>query len=109
MVSDGFREREKALENKFGLDEEMRFKVHSRAAKLFGLWAAGQLGMAKKDAEAYAEKTLENDVENPSIVITKVQKDFQARGIEMTERLLHNQFNAKLQQSTRDILSDKLR
>ncbi|MCC7036572.1 MAG: DUF1476 family protein, partial [Alphaproteobacteria bacterium] len=33
-------DREKVVENKFTMDEELRFKVQMRATKLFGIWAA---------------------------------------------------------------------
>lgn len=107
MGSDIFDEREKAFENKFKHDEELRFKAHTRAAKLFGLWVADKLGMAGRDSEAYAERTLEFDVQDANVgdIVRRVQRDMTSKGIEMNERLLHNQFNAKLEQARRQLFS----
>ena len=49
----GMSDREKAFENKFAHDQELRFKAEARRNKLIGLWAAGLLG--KADADAYAK------------------------------------------------------
>lgn len=99
MVADVFSEREKAFENKFGHDAELNFKAHAQAARLFGLWAAEHLGLTGRAAEAYAEKTMELDVQDPDVgeIVSRVQKDLQAKNIEMSERSLFNQFSAKLE------------
>jgi hypothetical protein len=109
MVSDTFSEREKAFENKFKMDEEVRFKIHSKAVRLFGLWAAGQLGIAHREAESYANKIVEANVHSPEIngLIAKVHSDLKGRGVEISDRVLHNQFNAKLEQARRMIFSQE--
>ena len=40
-----FDERKQAFETKFRVDEELRFKTHAKAMRLFGLWTAKQLGL----------------------------------------------------------------
>lgn len=107
MALDAFENRKKAIEDRFALDEKERLEIHARAVKLFGMWAGGQLGMARRDAETYAEKMLEGNMQNPGDIVTKVQADFKARGVDMGERLLYNQFNAKLDQSRRAALAEK--
>jgi hypothetical protein len=47
-----FNDRKDAFEKKFAHDEELRFKAMARRNKLFGLWAAGQLGHSGPEAEA---------------------------------------------------------
>ncbi|NBO19216.1 MAG: DUF1476 family protein, partial [Proteobacteria bacterium] len=47
-----FDDRDKAFENKFAHDEELKFKIHARAVKLLGLWAAGLLGKNTQESEA---------------------------------------------------------
>jgi len=49
-----FEDRERAFEEKFARDEEMRFRAEVRRNKLMGLWAAELLGRRGEDAEAYA-------------------------------------------------------
>ena len=57
----GMSDREKAFENKFAHDQELRFKAEARRNKLIGLWAAGLLG--KADADAYAKEVILADFE----------------------------------------------
>ena len=46
-----FNDRKDAFESKFARDEELRFKAMARRNKLFGLWAANQLGQSGSEAE----------------------------------------------------------
>jgi len=41
-----FEDREKAYEDKFAHDEELRFKANVKAAKLLGEWAATEIGLS---------------------------------------------------------------
>jgi hypothetical protein len=78
-------DREKAFENKFAHDEEMKFKAVARRNKLLGLWAAGQLG--KGDADAYAREVVAADFleAGDDDVIRKVKGDFDAANVAITE------------------------
>jgi len=69
-------------ENKFAHDEELRFKPTARRNKLFGLWAAEQLGKSGADAEAYAKTVVLADFEEAgdADVIRKVRQDLEAGG-----------------------------
>lgn len=60
-------DRKNAFENKFKHDEELRFKVNSKAVSLFGLWAAQQLGITGAAAEAYADEVVDSDFDEPGI------------------------------------------
>mgnify|MGYP000987922372 CR=1 FL=1 len=57
-----FDDREKAFENKFIHDEELKFKVEARRSKLVGLWAAGILGRTGDKAVAYAREVVAADI-----------------------------------------------
>ena len=46
-----FNDRKDAFESKFAHDEELRFKAMARRNKLFGLWAASQLGQSGPEAQ----------------------------------------------------------
>jgi hypothetical protein len=99
MTSSAFEDREKAAENRHAREEDARFRVNARAVKLFGLWAAAQLGHA--EAEAYAAAVVESDFEEGGHhdVIRKVKKDFDARGVAVTEHHLENQFQLHVQEA----------
>lgn len=78
-----FDDREKAFENKFKYDEEMKFKATARRNKLLGLWAAEKLGKAGADADVYAKEVVAADFERPGDedVIEKILGDFGAANV----------------------------
>lgn len=85
-----FDDRKNAYENKFAHDEEFRFKVESRTAKLFGLWAAEQLGHAGDDASAYAATVVASNLEEAGFndVKRKVRADFDAKGVSVSDHMI---------------------
>jgi hypothetical protein len=84
----GMSDREKAFENKFAHDQELRFKAEARRNKLVGLWAAGLLG--KADPDAYAKEVIAADFEEAGDedVIRKVMGDLTAGGVSITDEEL---------------------
>ncbi|MDE1151745.1 MAG: DUF1476 domain-containing protein [Micavibrio sp.] len=93
-MSDSFKDREQAFENKFKHDEELRFKVQSKAVKLFGEWAALQQGLKDAAANDYASAVLDADFEEAGVqdVLRKVHADLSAAGKEFTQHQLENEF-----------------
>ena len=104
-----FDEREKAFERKFAHDEELRFKSTVRRNKLTGLWAAEKLGLSGEDAEAYAKSIVKADFQEAgdSDVLRKLQADFAAKGIQMSEEDLHRVLTDKLAEAVRQIEADR--
>jgi hypothetical protein len=88
-----FQDREKGFEAEFKRNQELQFRVNARRNRLFGLWAAGRLGLDGDAAEAYARTVVEADFEKPgdSDVIDKVRRDLAAKGIEMSEAQLRTE------------------
>jgi hypothetical protein len=84
----GISDREKAFENKFAHDQELRFKAEARRNKLLGLWAAGLL--AKADPDAYAKEVVASDFEEAGDedVVRKVMGDLTAGGVSITDEEL---------------------
>lgn len=76
-------EREQAFENKYKHDQETQFKVHTRAVRGLGFWAADKLGMTGDDAASYAETVVDSDFSEPGLedVYRKLQADFDNCGI----------------------------
>lgn len=91
-----FDDREKAFENKFAHDEEMKFKAEARRNKLVGLWAAGLLGKTGEAANAYALEVVKADFEEigHEDVVRKVTADLEGKASEdevrakMAEKLI---------------------
>jgi hypothetical protein len=95
-----FDEREKAMEAKFAHDEELRFKAMARANRLFGNWAAAQLGLIGEEATSYANQLVTANLENQRVddTLRKVSSDLAAKGIST------NQVSEKMQESIRAAL-----
>jgi hypothetical protein len=77
-----FQKREDAFEAMFAHDQDLRFKATARRNKLLGLWAAGQLGKAGPEADAYAKEVVLADFEEvgDDDVFRKVKADLAAGG-----------------------------
>ena len=109
-MTPGFDDREKAFENKFKHDQDLQFKVQSKAVKLFGIWVAGKLGITEPaKVEAYAQDVLDSDFDEPGIkdVLRKVKQDLDAHGIEMTDHHLENEYNVHLTTAKKAVMSGK--
>lgn len=76
----GMSDREKAFENQFAHDQDLKFRAEARRNKLLGLWAAELLG--KADADAYAAEVVAADFEEAGDgdVYRKLRHDFDAAG-----------------------------
>lgn len=90
----GMSDREKAFENKFAHDQELRFKAEARRNKLLGLWAGGLLG--KADLDAYAKEVVASDFEEAGDedVFRKVSGDLKSGGVVVSDE----EVRAKMQE-----------
>lgn len=103
-----FDDREKNFEQKYKHDKELDFKVNARRNKLLGLWAAGELGLAGADADAYAKAVVMSDFEKPGEedVVEKVVADFKAKGIEMTAHRVRKHMADLLPEARKQVMSE---
>ena len=99
-----FNDRKDAFESKFAHDEELRFKAMARRNKLFGLWAAGQLGQTGAEADAYAKSVVVADFEEAGDdVLRKVRKDLEAGGKSVSDVDLRRTMDQLLAQAVQEI------
>jgi len=77
-----FDDRERAFENKYAHDEEMRFRAEARRDRLLGLWAAGLMGLEGEEAAEYARSIVVEDLKEAGDddVFRKVKADLEAKG-----------------------------
>lgn len=103
-----FDDREKAFEAQYEHDEQLKFKVNARRNKLLGLWAAGLLGKAGADAEAYAKEVVMADFEKPgdSDVMHKLMKDLAAAGKPMEDHTIRKQSERLAEEARKQIMSE---
>jgi hypothetical protein len=79
-----FDKREEGFEKQFAHDEELKFKATARRDRLFGLWAAQQLGLAGTAADDYAKSVVIADIETHD-PFGKVRKDFDQKGVQHSD------------------------
>lgn len=102
----GMNEREKALENKFAHDEELKFKAHARRNKLVGLWAAHL--MARTDGAAYARQIVAADALDvtDANLVQKLLRDFADAKIRMTEAQIKTKLNELQAEALRQVYEE---
>jgi hypothetical protein len=100
-----FDKREEGFEKKFAMDEETRFKANARRNKLFGTWAAQQLGLSGADADAYAKEVVMADFEEAGDddVFRKVRKDFDAKGVKQSDQDIRRTMTELMEQAVAQI------
>ncbi len=92
--------RGKTFENKFAHDEKLDFAVEARLSKLYGLWAAEQLGIGGADANTYAGDVVTANLEEPGFddILRKVRADFDEKGLDISDHIM----NAELEKCLRE-------
>lgn len=85
-----FDDRKSAFENKYAHDQEFLFKLEARTCKLFGLWAAEQMGLSGDDATTYAGDVIGANLEEVGFddVKRKVRADFTAKNIDVSDHVM---------------------
>ena len=104
-MAGGFEKREKGFEAKWAHDEELRFKVYARRNKLLGLWAAREMGVSGAAADAYAKEVIAADFDRPGEedVFEKLRKDFDQKGIAVSDHMIRRQMAELLDTAKREI------
>ena len=101
-----FTDREKAFEAEFKRNQELRFRVTARRNRLFGLWAAGRMGLPDgQAAEDYAKLVVAADLQAPGDgdVIEKVRADLAEKGVALTEAELRAELTRVAAEARRQI------
>jgi hypothetical protein len=83
-----FDERERAFENLFAHEEEMRFRALSRRNDFFARWAAEQLDLRRSERQAYIRSFVDAVVrpQSDEALIGRVRADFIAEGVDASDQ-----------------------
>jgi hypothetical protein len=100
-----FDKREEGFEKQFAHDEELRFKATARRNKMLGKWAAERQGLSADAADAYAKDVVIADFEEAGEddVFRKIRKDFDAKGVTVSDEEIRKQMYELLAQAVADI------
>jgi hypothetical protein len=103
-----FNDREKAFEDRFAHDEELKFKASARRNKLLGLWAAKLLGLSGEAANAYAMDVIRADVieAGEEDVYRKVKGDLDAKNLDVSEHRVRKEMADLMEEAKRQIWTE---
>jgi hypothetical protein len=103
-----FRDRERAEEAKYAMDQDTAFRVAARRNRLLGHWAAEQMGLTLEETEAYAKAVIQADFEEAGDedVIRKVLGDLVAAGCDVDEATVRAALADKSVEAKRQLMSE---
>jgi len=103
-----FKDRERAEEAKFAMDENTAFRIAARRNRLLGQWAAEKLGLTAEETDAYAKEVIQADFEEAGDgdVIRKVLGDLTAAGIDIDEAGVRAALEEKAVEARRQLMSE---
>ncbi len=100
-----FDNRKKAFEDKFAHDADLKFKAESRRNKMLATWAAKKLGIDGAALEDYIKAVRKSDLAEAGDddVFRKVQADFKAKSITVTDAELRTVMQDYLAEAVKQI------
>ena len=103
-----FKDRERAEEAKYAMDEETAFRVAARRNRLLGQWAAEQMGLTPEETDAYAKAVVQADFEEAGDedVIRKLLGDLTGAGCEVDEATVRAALEEKSVEARRQLMSE---
>ena len=99
-----FDDREKAFEKKFQIDEELQFKIASRANKYLGEWASSVLGKNENDTKSYIQEIIKADMEEAGKedVFRKISKNFNEASLSIEESEIRQEMDKAFSRAKND-------
>ena len=103
-----FKDRERAEEAKFALDEDTAFRVAARRNRLLGEWAAGEMKLTPEETDAYRKAVVQADFEEAGDedVIRKLLGDLTAAGCEISEADIRTKLEEKAVEARRQLMGE---
>jgi hypothetical protein len=103
-----FDERERAFENLFAHEEELRFLTLARRYELFARWAADQLGLQGDEYVGYVRSFIRSAVrpDPERLLIERVRADFIASGVETADDRIQVAMSLSAADAARQVRSE---
>jgi hypothetical protein len=104
-----FDNREKAFEQKFAHDQELKFKAEARRNNLLAAWAAEKMGITGDSVANYQKEVRRADLAEAGDedVFRKVRSDFDAKGVSVSDEELRAQMITSMEQAITQIESER--
>lgn len=93
------------FEARYAHDEDRKFRIEARATKLLAQWAAGKLGKAGAEADAYATTLVQLDLGagGPKDVMARIRADFDAAGVHQSDHQIERHYSECLEEAEKQI------
>ena len=103
-----FKDRERAEEAHFALEEETLFRITARRNRLLGQWAAERMNLSAVEAEAYAKSVVQADFEEAGDedVIRKLLGDLTGAGCDISEADIRTKLEEKSIEARRQLMGE---
>jgi hypothetical protein len=100
-----FDKREKAYEDMFARDSELKFKAESRRNKALAEWAGGLLGLTGSALEDYIKDVRKADLaeKGDDDVFRKVKGDLAAKGLQVADEDIRKIMHEALAKAVNDL------
>jgi hypothetical protein len=100
-----FNEREKAFENKFARDGELKFKAESRRNKALAEWAGGLMGLTGSAMDDYIKDVRKADLaeKGDDDVFRKVKADLAGKGLTIADEEIRKVMYEALAKAVNDL------
>lgn len=104
-----FEDRKDVFEKAFVEGGNRDFKVEARLAKLFGLWAAEQLGLEGDNAQTYAGEVITANLKEPGFedIFEHVQKDFDEKNLDISRATMEAVLRKYMSQAQKEVASQE--
>ena len=104
-----FKDRERAEEAHFALEEETAFRILARRNRLLGEWAAGLMGLTEEETDAYKKAVVQADFEEAGDedVIRKLAGDLTAAQVEISDAEIRAALNEKTAEARRQFIDSQ--
>lgn len=105
IIMTSFDNREKAFENKFAHDQDLKFKAEARRNKWLAEWAGAKLGITGTALEDYVKAVRKADLteKGDDDVFRKVFKDLSDKNVKVTEAELRQQMHEFLAKAVTEL------
>jgi len=103
-----FKDRERAEEAKFALDQDTAFRIAARRNRLLGEWAAGLMRLTPEETDAYKKAVVQADFEEAGDedVIRKLLGDLTAASTDISEADIRAKLEEMTIESRRQLLGE---
>jgi hypothetical protein len=100
-----FDKREKAYEDMFARDSELKFKAESRRNKALAEWAGGLMGLTGTALEDYVKEVRKADLaeKGDDDVFRKVKNDLAAKGVQVSDTDIRQVMHEALAMAVNDL------